>query len=128
MSVLYVGLGGAFGAMARYLMSSVINKYWLGAFPLATLIINLIGCFCIGVLVALFSKYSDWSGDLKLFLITGFCGGFTTFSTFALEQWTLLESKMPWQSILYIVSSVILGLICLILGFAFVKFLNKLIY
>lgn len=99
---LWVGLGGALGAILRYSISLLPMK---SSFPILTFITNLIGAFIIGMVVGLFEKHY-LSSQLNLFLKTGVCGGFTTFSTFSLETLSLFENGMFILAILYIFMSV----------------------
>lgn len=110
--LLWVGLGGAIGAMLRYSISLLPLK---SSFPFLTLITNIIGAFVIGIVVGLFEKHY-LSSNLNLFLKTGICGGFTTFSTFSLETLTLLENGMPSTAIIYALVSVIGCVIGVYLG------------
>ena len=113
MNILAVGLGGALGAIFRYLLGQIIPN--LGSrFPIATFAVNLIGCFAIGLVVGLAGKHSNIDPRVILFLQTGICGGFTTFSTFSLESLTLIEEGKIVIGILYIVLSVLLGLLALL--------------
>lgn len=113
MNILAVGLGGALGAIFRYLLGQIIPKLGSG-FPIATFAVNLIGCFAIGLVVGLAGKHSNIDPRVILFLQTGICGGFTTFSTFSLESLTLIEEGKIVIGILYIVLSVLLGLLALL--------------
>ena len=99
---LWVGLGGALGAILRYSISLLPMK---SSFPILTFITNLIGAFIIGMVVGLFEKHY-LSSQLNLFLKTGVCGGFTTFSTFSLEALSLFENGKFILAILYIFMSV----------------------
>lgn len=99
---LWVGLGGAIGSIFRYTLSLLPIK---SSFPVLTLITNLLGAFIIGVVVGLFEK-QYLSSYIHLFLKTGVCGGFTTFSTFSLETLTLLENGMVFMAIVYAFISV----------------------
>ncbi|MEZ5018181.1 MAG: fluoride efflux transporter CrcB [Flavipsychrobacter sp.] len=108
---LLVGLGGFFGSIARYGISHIINKYITNPFPYATFIVNILGCFLIGLLFGL-GQRSSWMEDQGwLILATGFCGAFTTFSTFALENNALINEQRTITSILYIATSVAIGLL-----------------
>ena len=119
--ILLVGLGGGMGSILRYLTALLINKYWANAFPLATLIINSIGCFIIGILVSYAAK-QPWAGDnFKLFLITGFCGGYTTFSAFAIENLNLMQGNNNLMAFLYIGLSVFMGIAAAWLGMYLTK-------
>ena len=91
-SILFVGIGGAVGSVMRYLLGMVGAHYFKGTYPLATFITNFLGCLLIGLLISYFGKNGELNPALKLLLITGFCGGFTTFSTFAAENVQLLEN------------------------------------
>lgn len=100
---LWIGLGGAIGSIFRYTLSLLPIK---SSFPILTLITNLLGAFIIGVVVGLFEK-QYLSSQIHLFLKTGLCGGFTTFSTFSLETLTLLENDMIFIAIVYALISVV---------------------
>lgn len=100
---LWVGLGGALGAIFRYGISLIPLK---NHFPILTLITNILGAFIIGMVVGLFEK-QYLSSQIHLFLKTGLCGGFTTFSTFSLETLTLLENDMIFIAIVYALISVV---------------------
>lgn len=120
MNLLAVGLGGALGAICRYLLGQILPKLGSG-FPLATFAVNIIGCFAIGLVVSIAGKYSNIDPRLILFLQTGICGGFTTFSTFSLESLTLIEEGRLAIGVLYIVLSVLLGLFALLTARHFVS-------
>lgn len=110
---LAVGAGGFIGAMLRYLMGLI--TFEKSSFPIMTLIINMIGAFMIGIVVALASKY-HLDSRLVLFLKAGVCGGFTTFSTFSLESMTLLSDGRYLMATGYILLSVSLCLLFVYLG------------
>ena len=109
---LWVGLGGAIGSIFRYTLSLLPIK---SSFPILTLITNLLGAFIIGVVVGLFEK-QYLSSQIHLFLKTGLCGGFTTFSTFSLETLTLLENDMIFIAIIYALISVVGCIVGVYLG------------
>ena len=115
-TLLYIAIGGAIGSIFRYFLSIIINKYWANNFPLATFVTNVLGCFLIGLFVGILEKYSLSSSALKYLLITGFCGGFTTFSAFAFENFTLFQNQNTFLSLLYIGTSIFVGIIAVWLG------------
>lgn len=102
---IFVGLGGALGAMLRYMLSTVTVRT---DFPLMTFLTNLVGAFLIGCIVGIAESEENISSNLILFLKTGFCGGFTTFSTFSLETVMLLEQKHYGTGAFYAALSLIL--------------------
>lgn len=104
-TILAVGTGGFIGAVARFYVSVQVVKHFPHEIPLATLGVNIIGSFFIGVLVALFLHITP-SDLVKGFLITGFLGALTTYSTFAIESYTLLNSSF-WYGVLNIVLNVV---------------------
>ena len=104
-----VALGGGLGACARYLIGLVPIKEPF-SFPIKTLFINFLGCFVIGLIAAFAEKESSISPKTVLFIKTGLCGGFTTFSTFALETETLIKTGRIGMAALYVVLSVFVGI------------------
>ena len=112
-SLLYIGLGGFIGAISRWGVSQIIRKATDdGAFPLPTLIVNLVGCLGIGV------AYSIWENNnsAKLIIIIGFLGGFTTFSTFAYETLSLIKSGNIITAISYVTLSSVIGVFLVWVG------------
>lgn len=108
MGFLFVGLGGAVGAMLRYAISLIPYK---GGFPLLTFVTNILGALLIGFIVGYASK-RNVNDSLMLFLKTGLCGGFTTFSTFSLEAYNLFASGSKILAVCYAV----LSAVCCIAG------------
>ena len=119
LNCLIVGIGGFVGAASRYPFT-LLPFHRSGAFPLHTLLINLIGSFCIGMLVVAASKTSI-SPRLLLLLKTGVCGGFTTFSTFALETTELFQNGRPALAALYIALSLCLSIGAVLLAETFAQ-------
>lgn len=120
LNCLLVGAGGFAGAVLRYLLSLVPVPEPAG-FPLVTLFINVIGALVIGVLAGLAGKAEGLSPELLLLLKVGVCGGFTTFSTFALETTNLFSGGKAGVGVLYILLSVGLCLLAVLLGKALVR-------
>lgn len=115
-----VGLGGFVGAVLRYLIS-LINLNDSTAFPYKTLITNVIGSFAIGLIVAFVAKKTNIDPRVVLFLKVGVCGGFTTFSTFALESSQLMQSGKVIIAILYMLLSVLLCVLAVLGAMAIIK-------
>lgn len=103
-----VGLGGFIGASLRYLIG-LAPVYETTLFPIKTFLINIIGCIAIALVALLTAKGALPHPKLVLFLKTGICGGFTTFSTFALESTTLMKNGHPKTAFLYMVLSLLVG-------------------
>lgn len=113
-NLIYIFIGGGLGSVLRFLVSNYTQKVWnVNSFPMGTFVVNMIGCFLIGILTAYFLKVDNY---LKFLLITGFCGGFTTFSTFSAENISLWENGSYYMLAFYILLSVIVGFIAVYLG------------
>ena len=111
---LLVGLGGALGSMLRY---AVYLSVMVKNFPVGTFIVNLSGSFIIGLVLALSLKDEAFLNNWKVFLATGICGGFTTFSSFSAENVALLQNGKYGIALLYITLSIVLGIAAAWLGF-----------
>lgn len=112
-SCLFVALGGAAGASLRYLTGLLpVREPFL--FPVKTFAVNIAGCVAIGVIAALATRSGSLSPKTTLFLKTGVCGGFTTFSTFALETGTLLKSGHSVVAVVYVILSVVAGVLAVL--------------
>lgn len=120
-NILIVGLGGATGSMLRYGIQKILNVQGAAAFPTGTLLVNIAGCFLIGILWSLVSRTLVWNEEMKLLLMTGFCGGFTTFSAFTLEGIGLLKESKTSLFFIYVIASVIGGLLATLIGIRIIK-------
>lgn len=116
--VLAVALGGAAGSVARYLLSAALQEHRSTVFPTGTLVVNVSGCLAVGFLMRLILDTGEFSPAVRALLITGFCGGFTTFSTFAWETISAIEEAAWWRATAYAGGSVVLGLGAVWLGSA----------
>ena len=119
-TILAVGTGSFLGGAARYLVSLAM-KGLIKGFPWATLAVNLVGCFLIGLLWGIFSKNGSEGSNWALFLIVGLCGGFTTFSTFSKEALVMLQGGNVWGSAGYVAISVVAGIALVAAGFYLIK-------
>ena len=119
--LILVFLGGGFGSLARYLLIKIM-PHENSSFPWGTLTVNLLGCFLIGSIMGYTLRFSvDSRSDLIIFLGIGICGGFTTFSAFAFENYSLFKSENYFISLIYIFTSIFFGIIMVYLGFLFEK-------
>ncbi|MCO5231831.1 MAG: fluoride efflux transporter CrcB [Chitinophagales bacterium] len=116
-----VGLGGAAGSILRYLISLLFSNYNHHSFPKGTFIVNALGCFLIGILMGVFERNLPLHTPYKLLLITGFCGGFTTFSTFSFESISLFNNGHYWTAISYVIFSIFSGVLLIFLGLYLAK-------
>lgn len=111
--LVFIALGGASGAVSRYLLANWVHRFWEGAFPVGTLLVNTLGSFAIGILYVLIVErqmvHADWRGVLMV----GFLGAFTTFSTFSLETIALFEAGHAVQATGYMIGSAV---ICVVMA------------
>lgn len=114
-TALWIGVAGFFGAIARYEVAALVSSRDEG-FPWGTFVVNVTGCFVLGLLVAMFAHRFVVHQDLRIALTVGFLGAYTTFSTFALETYEFGETKALGLAILNVTVSVVAGLIAVWLG------------
>jgi CrcB protein len=119
--LLIVGIGGAFGSICRYLAQVCIGRHTTPTFPVGTLALNLTGCFLIGIFFGFSTRYAWMTIEWRLFLITGICGGYTTFSSYSLDAITLLRQGSYTYFFVYVLGSVIGGILLTIAGAAIAR-------
>jgi fluoride exporter len=122
-NILLVSTGGALGSVLRYVCQKWIHQLYPQAFPWGTFLVNIVGCFLIGIFFAASEKSTVITADWRLFLTTGICGGFTTFSAFAFENMNLLRTGDITNALLYTIGSVVLGILAVFAGVAMIKLL-----
>jgi CrcB protein len=120
-AIFLVSVGGAIGSSLRYLTSYFMQKWLSQSFPWGTLAANILGCLVIGILMGYFSKSQVNNNDYRLLLVTGFCGGYTTFSAFAFENFNFWQQGNFSTILIYIATSVLGGLIAVYAGFTLIK-------
>jgi len=118
---LIVGLGSFFGGGSRYLTQQFITKITSVPFPFGTFTVNIVGSFIIGIIFGLSSKSDIISTEAKLLLVTGFCGGFTTFSSFSLDTLNLIKDGQYLFGISYIAGTLLLGFLATFMGIMLIK-------
>ena len=114
--LLLIGSGGFFGTISRYLLARFVQNHALSSFPFGTMTVNLLGCLLIGFLFGLADRGNVMNDEVRLFLTVGFCGGFTTFSTFANENIALLRDGNILYFALYTAISVFAGILLTYFG------------
>ncbi len=120
--LLLIGTGSFIGGVLRYSLSQFIQTKFLSAFPFGTLGVNILGCFAIGLVFGL-SERTNMSPEMRLFLATGICGGFTTFSAFSNETFSLMRDGQLLYASAYITSSILFGIFATFLGYSILKFI-----
>lgn len=119
--IMAIAIGGALGAVSRYLVIGLVTD-WLGkSFPFGTLLVNVLGSFLIGILYVVIVQKMHVSPELKSIMVVGFLGAFTTFSTFSLEAFNFINEGLVLNAITYILSSVILCIISVWAGVSAAK-------
>lgn len=115
-SIFLVGIGGAAGSIARFLTGYYVNKFIASPFPYGTFTANLLGCFIIGLVFGMVVRFEWFTPELRLLLATGFCGGYTTFSTFAYENLNLLQTQQYHTFAVYTLISLSAGIVAVAAG------------
>lgn len=116
-NLILVSVGGGLGSVFRYLGGILISKQ--SGFPTSTFLVNIIGSFIIGLLIA--KLFHSPNETIRLLLVVGFCGGFTTFSAFSAETFQLLQDGSFSTAILYVLGSIILGLLAMVSGYSLMR-------
>ena len=122
-TLLFIGTGGFIGSISRFLASRFMQNTFPSALPLGTFFVNISGCFLIGLIYGLSERGTLFTSGWKMFLTVGFCGGFTTFSTFANENLAMLRDGDFFHFLLYTGLSVFLGIGATLFGVIITKIL-----
>ena len=115
-TLLLIGLGGFLGSISRFLIALGLNRFFQSVLPIGTLAVNILGCLFIGIIYSLAEQKNMLSPELRIFLGVGFCGGFTTYSSFAFDKLSLIKTGDFLMLSVYVGASVFLGLIAVYLG------------
>ncbi len=119
-----IGMGGALGAISRHGVNLVAVQLAGPDFPWGTLTVNIVGSFIMGLIIAIFAQFWQPPEAWRLFLVTGFLGGFTTFSTFSLDVATLFERGDILHALLYSIASIVLSISALFIGMWLIRNLS----
>lgn len=120
-TLLIVGAGSFTGGVLRYLVSKLLQNIGSQSFPISTFLVNIIGCFAIGLFYGLFERNNLMNTDVRLFLTVGLCGGFTTFSTFINESYQLIKEDNFLYLFAYTSVSLLGGLFVLYIGYTVIR-------
>lgn len=116
MQILTVALGGALGAVSRFCIGNIVSKCLGSSLPYGTFLINIVGCFFMGLLMTVIAERQLLPSAWRLFLCVGFLGGFTTFSSFGYETFSLINNGKLLEALGYAGGSVVLGLLAAVIG------------
>ncbi|MFZ1679119.1 MAG: fluoride efflux transporter CrcB [Saprospiraceae bacterium] len=119
--LLLIGIGGFIGSIARYAAASWLTRIIPSVFPYGTFAVNITGCLAIGLIYGLSQRFHWVTPEWGFFLATGFCGGYTTFSTFAYENITLLQNSNYLMFAMYSIGSFAIGLLSVFAGIALAR-------
>lgn len=122
-TLIFIGVGGFLGSIARYLTGQFFNKLYPTPLPVGTLVVNIVGALLIGLIIGLGEKYNWFTEPWHFFLAIGFCGSFTTFSTFAYENYMLIKEGHISTLIFYVAFSFIVGMLLAWGGYEFSKWI-----
>jgi fluoride exporter len=120
-TILIVGTGGFIGSVMRYLVQFYVEKGMSSTFPMGTLIANIVGSFIIGIVFALAEKGNLMSSEWRIFLTVGICGGFTTFSAFAYNNFTMIKEHSYGQLLFNLGGNIFLGILAVYLGIVLIR-------
>lgn len=120
-AIFLVGAGGAIGAVMRYWTSAAMLRIWLGDLPLATFVVNVVGCFAIGLLAGAAETRSVFTDDVRLFLVVGILGGFTTFSSFGFEAFELIRRGHAMLAVFHVAWQCVLGTGAVAVGYSLLR-------
>lgn len=119
--LLLIGLGGFFGSIGRYLTGLLFDRIWPVGFPIGTFVANILGCLLIGCIFGISQRYEWFSPEWRLFFATGFCGGYTTFSSFSFENLEMLQTGQYGTFGIYAISSMVLGMLAVFVGMLLIR-------
>ena len=121
LKVIYVGFGGFIGSILRYLIYILANNIFGYSYPIATLVVNVMGCFFIGLVYQALNVYFVTSENFQLFITIGLLGGFTTFSAFSIDAFLLYQNNGKIMAISYVVLSIVSSLLAMLTGVWLIK-------
>jgi CrcB protein len=116
-----VGIGGCLGAIARYWLAGLVQRYSSGEFPFGTLAVNVLGCLILGYVIGLVEYRQLFGPSVRLFLTVGVLGGFTTFSTFGYETFALLRDSQHWLALANVAANTVTGVVAVMVGWMAAK-------
>ena len=123
-TLLLIAIGGSAGSVCRYLCQQFVQDHYPSSIPLGTLFVNIAGCFIVGMVYSLSEKGSIVSPEMRVFLVTGFCGGFTTYSSFSYENVRMVLDGEFYYTAVYILASVVIGFGAVHAGILFIKLIS----